>query len=109
MSRERRGGPRYDLVLPIHLGETHGFTRNIGTGGALIVVPRRFAIGDPIDFVVDITFSETGLPARLHCTGQVRRVHKIRAQWALAVELDEMRVLSDALRPSDASHETVAR
>lgn len=97
MGNERREAPRYDLVLPVHIGQTRAFTRNLGMGGALIVSPVKFVAGDHLDLVIEITFSDPDLPARLACTGLVRRAHRVRSQWALAVEFDDLRVLTDAL------------
>ena len=96
MGNERRGMPRYDLVLPVHIGQTRAFTRNLGMGGALIVSPVKFVAGDHLDLVIEITFSDPELPTRLACTGVVRRAHRVRSQWALAVEFDDLRVLTDA-------------
>lgn len=97
MTSERRGAPRYGLVLPVQIdGTARGFTRNIGMGGALVVSPIPFKAGDPVDLVVEITFSDPDLPTRLACSARVRRVHKVRAQWALAVEFDGLQVLTQA-------------
>ncbi len=95
MCAERRGVTRYDLALPVFIGEARGFTRNIGMGGALIVSPRKFAAGDAFDAVIEVTFSDPDMATRLHCLGRVRRAHKVRAAWALAVEFTEVHVLTD--------------
>ena len=100
MTSERRGATRYELVLPVHIGETRGFTRNLGMGGALVVSPVKFTSGDTIDLVIEITFSDPDLPTRLACSGRVRRAHKVRTQWALAVEFDDLRVLADVSAPA---------
>ena|SRR5215212_11806200 len=97
MSNDRRGATRYELVLPVHIGEARGFTRNIGIGGALVVSPLKFIAGDSIDLVVEVTFSDPDLPTRLACSGRVRRAHKVRNQWALAVEFNDLHVLADVV------------
>jgi hypothetical protein len=94
MARERRGATRYELELPVVIGDMRGFTRNIGIGGALIVCPRRFAPNDPIDLVVEITFSDPHMPTRLRCVGVVRRVHKLRRGHALAITFTDVHVLT---------------
>jgi hypothetical protein len=110
MSSDRRGAPRYGLVLPVQIdGSARGFTRNIGMGGALVVSPIEFRAGDPLDLVIDITFSDPDLPTRLACSARVRRVHKLRAQWALAVEFDGLQVLTQAAVSAAVSSASLRR
>jgi hypothetical protein len=94
---ERRGGTRYDLAFPVHIGEARGFTRNIGIGGALVVSPVKFAAGDVIDIVIDVAFSDPDTPTRLRCSARVRRVHKLRTAYALALEFTDVRVMTAVL------------
>ena len=103
MTADRRGAPRYELSLPVQIGDVRAFTRNIGMGGALVVSPRRFTAGDVLDLVIEITFSDPDMPTRLHCTGRVRRAHKVRSQWALAIEFDDLTVLADVIAPAASS------
>lgn len=96
---ERRASTRFDLALPVHLGDFRGVTKNIGTDGALIVSPRHFPAGESIDIVFEATLAD--VPTRLACTALVRRVHRVGAQWALAVTFDVLNVLTDP--PSNRS------
>lgn len=99
MSSDRRRGSRYALSLPVAIGDVRGYTRNIGVHGALIVSPRAFEPGDVVELGITITFTEHAAPTALVCTATVRRVRKLHEQWVIAVEFEELRVLTDAKTP----------
>jgi hypothetical protein len=94
---ERRGETRYELALPVFIGDARGLTRNIGIGGAFVVMPRAFAAGQMLDVFIEITFTDPEMPTRLHCTARVCRVHRVRSAYAIALAFTDVRVLTVAL------------
>lgn len=92
MTNDRRRESRYALSLPVDIGNVRAYTRTVGVRGALIVSPRPFEAGDVVPLVMTITFTEQVTPTALVCTASVRRIRKLREQWMVAVEFDELRV-----------------
>lgn len=78
---EQRRAERFELELPVLVIRegsksvcTMGRTRNLSSGGALLVMQKPLSIGDRIEFVVMLTVSNKGQQAtRLLCRGKVLR------------------------------------
>ena len=72
---ERRRRPRFDVVVPVVVGDVHGRTRDLSTHGAYLEIeqsPRTFT---PISFTLDFEAGNGAGPIRYHCAGTVVRVH----------------------------------
>jgi len=72
---ERRRRPRFDVVVPVAVGDVRGRTRDLSTDGAYLEIeqsPRNFT---PISFTLDFEVDDGAAPVRYHCAGTVVRVH----------------------------------
>jgi hypothetical protein len=78
---EQRKAERFELQLPVLVVRegskpvcTLGKTRNLSSGGVLLVMQGYIALGDSIEYVVMLTLSTDGQQAtRLYCKGRVVR------------------------------------
>lgn len=78
---DQRRTERFDLQLPVLITRegstpvcTMGQTRNLSSGGALMVMQAPITIGDSIEFVVMLNVSTDNQQAtRLRCKGRVIR------------------------------------
>lgn len=100
MNQERRLVPRYELALPILVGEVRGTTRNLSLEGVLFVSPRRFAAGENIRVTVFVSAGASGAVMRLEGAGAVLRSDPDAAQFLTAVRFEELRVLTDTTAES---------
>ena len=95
MSQERRLVPRYELALPVLVGEVRGMTRNLSLEGVLFVSESRFASGETIRITIYVSAGSSGSVMRLEGAGAVIRSDPDGPQFVTAVRFDELRVLTD--------------
>jgi hypothetical protein len=96
MNQERRLVPRYELALPMLVGEVRGLTRNLSLEGVLFLSPAQFAGGEAIRVTIFVSAGATGSVMRLEGLGAVVRSDPENGQFITAVRFDELRVLTDA-------------
>jgi hypothetical protein len=93
MNQERRLVPRYELALPVLVGETRGITRNLSLEGVLFVSASPFAAGETIRITIFVSAGASVM--RLEGLGPVIRCDPEGGQYVTAVRFDELRVLTD--------------
>jgi hypothetical protein len=94
---EQRRTKRFELELPVEVVRTGterisalGATRNISSGGILLVSGKELEIGGPIEYVVTLTSGINGI-VNIRCMGKVLRVQKTDAvdePLAIAISLE---------------------
>jgi PilZ domain-containing protein len=78
---ERRSAERFKLVLPVHLNNGTGTTRDISTSGISFETKVIHSVGDPIQ--LSVNFGDT----MIVCEGRVVRLEKLDGKSVIAVEL----------------------
>lgn len=75
---EQRRSKRFDIKLPVRLvrnGLNTGFgageTKNLSSGGVLIASDTRIDVGEPVEYVINLTASGD---VNLRCLGKVTRL-----------------------------------
>ncbi|HEX8172932.1 MAG TPA: PilZ domain-containing protein [Thermoanaerobaculia bacterium] len=100
-SQERRSAPRYDVSLPVQIGETRGVTCNMSVDAVLFLAPVAYAVGSRIELAVTVTYG--GLfdaPAALECRGVVARSDaEADGNFATAVTIETLRIVDCPLPP----------
>ena len=105
MHNDRREQPRYELALPIRIGETRGVTRNLSLDGVLFVSPGSWPVGSSIAFTIHVAFSEAGPAMRLECLGLVTRVEpEGKDHYLTAANITDLRVLTDVPLTRSTTH-----
>ena len=96
---EQRRTKRFDLSLPVEVlraGSVHtsrfAKTRNISSGGVLLLSPSEMEIGGPVEYVITLS-SGNGNSVNLRCLGKVLRQEPLEAKdeggrYSVAVSLE---------------------
>ena len=97
MVDDRRDVPRYQLTLPIRIGEsTWGVTRNLSLDGVLFEAQQPFEAGQELDVTVYVTVDAASSVMRLQALGRVLRTEPLPdGRHAIAAHLENVRVLTD--------------
>ena len=97
MDTDRRLLPRYDVALPITVGNLRGTTRNLGVNGVSFVVPAALRLEETIAF--SILLSPEPNPLAMNCTGVVKRSTRTNeGQFEIVATIDDLQ-LDTAPRP----------
>ena len=94
---EKRSVRRFPMNLPIKLsnahganGELHGYTRDVSSRGAFMLIDSEFTEGTMVDFLMtlpaEITLAE---PIRVRCQGRVLRVERRAQDAGIAVVIEK--------------------
>lgn len=91
---EKRRLPRHNLRLPIAIGETRSFTRDVSASGVCFECQPVLGPGSEIEFA--LTLREAGeRPVCVECRGQVVRVETRGGKTFVAATIDEMWFVGD--------------
>lgn len=86
-SDDKRSDERVAVMLPVHLDQVTGVTRDISASGICFDIDANYTPGSEINFVIEVeTFSEKML---LKCKGQVVRVMQQEGRVSIAVSIAE--------------------
>jgi len=81
--------PRYNLALPITVGELAGVTRNLGVTGVSFIVPADVRVDEPIAFSIVLTPEPNALT--MNCTGVVKRATRLKdGQFEIAATIERL-------------------
>jgi hypothetical protein len=76
---------RYQLTVPVTLGEGTGVTRDLSTTGLFFETERAHSLGETVGLSADLDGST------LRCEGSVVRVEQINGRYGVAVALTSFR------------------
>ena len=97
MDTDRRLLPRYNVVLPITIGNLRGTTRNLGVNGVSFVVPAPLRLEENIAFSVVLSPEPNAL--MMNCKGVVKRATRTKdGQFEIVATIDALD-LDTAPRP----------
>jgi hypothetical protein len=97
MVEDRRDVPRYQLTLPIRIGDdTWGVTRNLSLDGVQFEAQKPFASGEHLDVTIYVTVDDAASVMRLQALARVLRSEPISDhRHTIAARLENVRVLTD--------------
>jgi hypothetical protein len=97
MADDRRDVPRYELTLPIRIGDdTWGVTRNLSLDGVQFEAQKPFAPGEELDVTIYVTVDDAASVMRLQALARVLRTEPIpHHRHTIAARLEDVRVLTD--------------
>ena len=85
--QEQRRGERVSATHPVRVNNTIGFTRNISSTGVYFEVETPFALGEQIDFVIEL--GKRGINFLLKCKGEIVRLERHDDKSGIAVRIIE--------------------
>ncbi|MBI4194888.1 MAG: PilZ domain-containing protein [Betaproteobacteria bacterium] len=83
----RRRARRLDAALPVDLGRTAGLTRDVSASGIFFETDARYALGSPVDFMVQLDSPWGRLMFK--CQGKIVRVESHDTRVGVAVQFSE--------------------
>lgn len=91
MDTDRRLLPRYDVALPIAVGNLRGTTRNLGVNGVSFVAPAALRLEETINFAILLSPEPNALT--MNCTGVVKRSTRTKdGQFEIVATIDELQL-----------------
>lgn len=91
---EQRKSKRFELKLPVELVKTgskpiagNGETRNLSSGGVLLVTESTVDVGAPIEYIISLPSANGRVgEIRLRCMGKVLRRETAHSAFAVTLE-----------------------
>ena len=81
--------PRYDVTLPISVGNLRGTTRNVGVTGVRFVAPAALTVEEKIEFTVVLAPEPNSLT--MNCSGVVKRATRLKdGQFEIVATIDAL-------------------
>lgn len=85
---DRRREPGRQDKQPAQFESGKSITRGLSGAGVFFETDRSFSTGQPIEFTLVMEQTDSGLPLRLKCWGEMVRVEKIGQKIGVATEIN---------------------
>jgi hypothetical protein len=89
---ERRQAKRYQMDVPMRLGEDEGRTKDFSSRGVYFLASSPPEEGKPIEMDVTLTNAFARGPVTLHMRGRIIRVDQLESAVGVAAVIEEWNV-----------------